>query len=73
MEGIPGNLKKLVASESRLYSLILRCRKPEAKEFKRWVTHKVLPQIRKTGGNIPINDQGKYRNVHYRNTKKAEP
>jgi len=32
-----------------LYSLILRSRKPEAKAFKRWVTHEVLPEIRKRG------------------------
>ncbi|WP_052535255.1 phage antirepressor KilAC domain-containing protein [Mycobacteroides abscessus] len=39
-----------VVSESGLYSLILRSRKPEAKLFKRWITHEVLPTIRKTGG-----------------------
>lgn len=36
-------------NESGLYSLILSSRKPEAKPFKRWVTHEVLPAIRKTG------------------------
>lgn len=36
-------------SESGLYSLVLRSRKPEAKAFKRWITHEVLPAIRKTG------------------------
>ena len=30
-------------------SLVLRSRKPEAREFKRWVTHEVLPSIRKHG------------------------
>lgn len=44
-EGHPFN----VISESGLYSLILRSRKPQAKAFKRWVTHEVLPAIRKTG------------------------
>jgi len=39
----------LVISESGLYSLILRSRKPEAKPFRRWVTHEVLPSIRRTG------------------------
>lgn len=39
-----------IVSEAGLYSLILRSRKPEAKKFKRWVTHEVLPSIRKTGG-----------------------
>lgn len=37
-------------NEPGLYSVILRSDKPEAKAFKRWVTHEVLPQIRKTGG-----------------------
>ena len=41
-----------VVSEPGLYSLILRSRKPEAKAFKRWVTHEVLPSIRKTGGYL---------------------
>ena len=39
-----------IVSEAGLYSLILRSRKPEAKAFKRWVTHEVLPAIRKDGG-----------------------
>lgn len=39
-----------------LYSLILRSRKPEAKAFKRWVTHEVLPTIRKTGGYVADDD-----------------
>lgn len=38
-----------LVSESGLYSLILRSRKPEAKAFKRWITGEVLPSIRKTG------------------------
>lgn len=38
-----------IISEPGLYSLILRSRKPEAKAFKRWVTHEVIPSIRKTG------------------------
>lgn len=37
-------------NEPGLYSLVLRSRKPEAKQFKRWVVHEVLPAIRKTGG-----------------------
>lgn len=46
----PGGLQQMVTvSESGLYSLILRSRKPEARTFKRWVTHEVLPAIRKTG------------------------
>lgn len=38
-----------VVNESGLYSLILGSRKPEAKVFKRWVTHDVIPAIRKHG------------------------
>ena len=41
-----------IVNEAGIYSLILRSRKPEAKAFKRWVTHEVLPEIRKTGGYI---------------------
>ena len=39
-------------NEYGLYSLVLSSRKPTAKAFKRWVTHEVLPTIRKTGGYI---------------------
>ena len=39
-------------NEPGIYSLVLRSRKPEAKAFKRWVTHEVLPAIRRTGGYI---------------------
>lgn len=46
----------LIISEPGLYKLIMRSRKPEAKEFQRWVTHEVLPQIRKTGGYIPASE-----------------
>lgn len=38
-----------IINEPGLYSVILRSDKPEAKQFKRWVTHDVLPSIRKTG------------------------
>ena len=40
-----GNQEMTIVSEAGLYSLILRSRKPEAKAFKRWVTHEVLPSI----------------------------
>lgn len=45
-----------IVSEPGLYKLIMRSRKPEAKEFQRWVTHEVLPQIRRTGGYIPTSE-----------------
>lgn len=40
-------------SESGLYALILRSKKPEAKSFRKWVTGEVLPAIRKTGMYVP--------------------
>lgn len=47
----PSGQQNMVAvTEAGLYTLILRSRKPEAKAFKRWVTHEVLPAIRKDGG-----------------------
>ena len=51
-----GGRAPLIISEPGLYKLIMRSRKPEAKEFQRWVTHEVLPQIRKTGGYIPTSE-----------------
>lgn len=45
--GIP--LTFTLVSESGFYSLIFRSRKPDAKDFRRWVTHEVLPSIRRTG------------------------
>lgn len=38
-----------IVNEYGLYSLVLGSRKPEAKEFKRWITHDVIPSIRKYG------------------------
>nr|UVY59140.1 MAG: antirepressor protein KilAC domain [Bacteriophage sp.] len=48
-DGIAGNPNRTIISEPGLYKLIMRSRKPEAKEFQRWVTHEVLPSIRKHG------------------------
>lgn len=45
-----GNQHLSVISEAGLYSLTIRSRKPAAKLFKRWITHEVLPTIRRTGG-----------------------
>ena len=45
----PGGVDAWFINESGLYNLVLGSRKPEAKNFKRWVTHEVLPAIRKTG------------------------
>lgn len=40
-----GKQNMLIVSEPGLYSLVLRSRKPEAKAFKRWIVHEVLPAI----------------------------
>lgn len=56
-----GGRAPIIISEPGLYKLIMRSRKPEAKEFQRWVTHEVLPQIRKTGGYL--GKSGSNRNV----------
>nr|WP_092074997.1 BRO family protein [Dendrosporobacter quercicolus]NSL49601.1 hypothetical protein [Dendrosporobacter quercicolus DSM 1736]SDN24446.1 Prophage antirepressor [Dendrosporobacter quercicolus] len=46
----PGGEQEMVfVNEPGLYSLIIGSRKLEAKAFKRWITHEVLPTIRKTG------------------------
>lgn len=44
----------VLINESGLYALILSSKLPKAREFKHWVTAVVLPQIRKTGGYIPV-------------------
>lgn len=51
-----GDQKMTVISESGLFHLILKSRKPEAKAFRKWVTSEVLPNIRKTGGYKVIPD-----------------
>lgn len=48
-DGTPGNPNKAIVTEPGLYALVLASRKPEAKRFKRWVTHEVLPAIRRHG------------------------
>lgn len=44
-----GDQALLIVSEPGLYALVLGSRKPEAKAFKRWITHEVIPSIRKHG------------------------
>ena len=50
-QGIPGakNPEMNIVSEPGLYALVLGSRKKEAKAFKRWVTHEVIPSIRRYG------------------------
>lgn len=49
VDTLGGPQEMTAITESGLYSLIMMSRKPEAKSFKRWVTHEVLPSIRKHG------------------------
>lgn len=41
-----------IINESGIYTLVLTSRKPQAKEFKKWLTHEVIPTIRQHGGYI---------------------
>lgn len=52
IEGASNGLPVNAVNEPGLYTLILGSRKPEAKVFKRWITHEVVPAIRQTGGYI---------------------
>ncbi|WP_445490444.1 BRO-N domain-containing protein [Niallia sp. 03133] len=47
--------KPMIINEAGLYTLIIRSRKPEAKAFKRWITHEVIPSIRKHGAYMTEN------------------
>lgn len=44
-------------NEDGFYDTVLDSRKPEAKAFRKWVTSEVLPQIRQTGGYIPLDEE----------------
>ena len=47
-----GPQRMCFVNEPGLYTLVLGSRKPEAKAFKRWITHEVIPAIRKHGGYL---------------------
>ena len=49
-----GAQEMAIINESGLYALIFGSKLPSAKQFKRWVTSEVLPQINRTGGYIPV-------------------
>lgn len=50
--GVTHGRAPLIISEAGLYMLVLKSRKPEARAFKRWVTHEVLPAIRRDGAYV---------------------
>ena len=45
-----GEQQMTIVTEPGFYKLVMRSRKPEAKAFQRWVTHEVLPALRRDGG-----------------------
>lgn len=51
--GLQGSPATII-SEPGFYRIVMRSRKPVAEPFQRWITHEVIPQIRKTGGYIPV-------------------
>lgn len=55
-----GNPNQTIINESGLYSLILSSKLPQAKEFKRWVTSVVLPEIRRTGSYNGLSNKDKF-------------
>lgn len=52
IDTLGGKQRMAIINEPGLYSLVITSRKPEAKVFKRWITHDVIPTIRKTGGYV---------------------
>jgi anti-repressor protein len=60
-----GKQEMSIVNETGLYSLVLGSRKPEAKEFKRWITHEVIPMIRETGGYIESGREEDFINMYF--------
>lgn len=56
VQTLGGKQKLGTITEPGLYAAIFKSKRLEAKEFKRWVTHEVLPSIRKTGGYVDNDD-----------------
>ena len=52
MQTPSGIQQMVVVNEAGLYAMVFKSRKPEARRFKRWVVHEVLPTIRKTGAYV---------------------
>lgn len=52
LDTLGGTQEMSIINEAGLYSLILRSHKPQAKTFKRWITHEVIPGIRKNGAYL---------------------
>lgn len=56
IQGTGSNYKTqaILINESGVYALVFGSKLPKAREFKHWVTSEVLPQIRRTGGYLPV-------------------
>lgn len=65
-----GRQQILIINESGLYSLVLSSKLPSAKAFKRWITHDVIPTIRKTGGYV--NDADKFVDAYFPELNEAQ-
>lgn len=65
----PGGKQEMsTVNEPGFYTLVFGSRKPEAKAFKRWVTHEVLPTLRKTGSyeiSTPTEIASVSKNAHH--------
>jgi prophage antirepressor-like protein len=60
-----GNQNMLCINEPGLYGLVLVSRRPEAKAFKRWIKHEVIPSIRKTGSYSVSQEPQQYVNADF--------
>ncbi len=57
VDTLGGMQQMTTVTEPGFYKLVMRSRKPEAKAFQRWVTHEVLPAIRRDGGYMVARDE----------------
>ena len=57
MHTLGGDQEVSTVTEPGFYKLVMRSRKPEAKAFQRWVTHEVLPALRREGGYMVARDE----------------
>lgn len=57
IDTLGGGQKITIINEAGLYQVVLLSRKPSAKQFKRWVTHEVLPSISKTGSYSKLSNE----------------
>ena len=70
--GVTHGRAPLIVSEAGLYSLVLKSRKPEAKRFKRWVTHEVLPALRRDGAYVASDGTEDERTIERNKARIAE-